>query len=321
MLALPLMLLTGCGEGRPTAPPSLSGVAAASDQCIAPDASASEHGSDQNPLFTPLSIQPATILTPLLGNVRARSITSLNGEWNSIVDQLGVGDASPLLYGGVGENRLYGTGELLEYSFKGGESLRVPGDWNSQRESLFWYRGVVWYQKQFDYQSAAGANGAKRQFLYFGGANYSADVYLNGQLLARHTGGFTPFNIEVTDYLKAGSNGLVVKVDSMSGADEIPTEKNDWMNFGGITRDVMLVETPHSFVRNYKLQLKAGTLDTLEGWVQLAGASSGEKVSLSIPEAGIEQSFDTDASGLARFEFKADLAKWSPLSPKLYKVN
>lgn len=320
-LSLALPLISGCGGDAPAAPPSLSGVAAASDQCAAPGAPVAEHGSDENPLFTPLDIQPATALAPLLGNVRARATTSLNGEWQSIVDQLGVGDASPLLYGGVGENRSYNQHELLEYSFEGAESLQVPGDWNSQRESLFWYRGVVWYQKQFDYQPDPSPSADKRVFLYFGGANYQADVYLNGKLLARHKGGFTPFNIEVTDFIKAGDNGLVVKVDSMSGADEIPTEHNDWKNFGGITRDVMLVETPHSFVSNYKLQLKAGRLDTVEGWVQLDGAKAGDTVSLSIKEAGIEQQFGVDASGLARFEFEAELAKWSPQSPKLYRVD
>ena len=316
IVSLLALAISGCSD-EPVAPASMAGITAASDHCEAPAYADGQHGSDKNPLFTPLNLQPVAALSPLLGNVRARTTTSLNGDWNSIVDQLGIGDASPLLYGGIGENKTYNRHQLLEYSFKGKETLKVPGDWNSQRESLFWYRDTVWYQKNFDYQAPAG----KRVFLYFGGANFSKDVYVNGQLLARHKGGFTPFNIEVTDYLKAGENGLVVKVDSKSGADEIPTEKNDWMNFGGITRDVMLVETPASFVRNYKLQLKSGSSDTLEGWVQLDGADGAQTVQLNISEAGIEQRFTTDSQGLARFEFKASLTRWSPDSPKLYKVN
>lgn len=315
-LLLPL-LMTACGgsEQAPTRP-SLSNVAAASDICQNPaGADTDEH--EGNPLFRPLSINPIKPLDPLLANVRARNITSLNGEWNSIVDQLGVGDASPLLRGGVGENDLYGPHELLEYSFKGQQTLQVPGDWNSQQSTLFWYRGIVWYQKEFTYHATPG----KRQFLYFGGANFAKDVYVNGQLLVRHKGGFTPFNTEVTDYLKDGNNAVVVKVNSMSGPAEIPTEYNDWMNYGGITRDVMLVETPRTFVRNYKLQLKPGSNSTVKGWVQLDGSKNSEDVILSIPEAGIKQSLRTDEQGLAHFEFDAELLKWSPASPKLYQIT
>tara|TARA_B110000503_G_scaffold89185_1_gene135133 strand:- start:1313 stop:3370 length:2058 start_codon:yes stop_codon:yes gene_type:complete len=316
LIAVLPLLITACGKPATVVVASLSGVAAASDVCERP-ATVEAEVNAENPLFQPLSIQPIKVLEPLLGNVRARQTTSLNGDWNTIVDQLGVGDASPLLRGGVGENDSYGPHELLEYSFKGQQTLAVPGDWNSQQASLFWYRGIVWYQKEFNYQIAAG----KRVFLYFGGANFAKDVYVNGKLLLRHKGGFTPFNTEVTDYLKAGQNAIVVKVDSMSGPAEIPTEYNDWMNYGGITRDVMLVETPATFIRNYKLQLAAGSQDIVKGWLQLDGDNGAQTITLDIPEAGITKRFTTDSRGLAQIEFKAELAKWSPDSPKLYRVN
>ncbi|WP_262500812.1 glycoside hydrolase family 2 protein [Pseudohalioglobus sediminis] len=278
----------------------------------------SEHAGEheENPLFQPLERQPAGPLSPLLNSVRNRTVTSLNGEWNFIVDQLGVGDASPLLRGGVGEDADYLPYELLEYSFAGGDTLTVPGDWNSQQDSLFWYRGIVWYQRDFEYARAQG----KRLFLYFGGANFAKDVYLNGRLIARHKGGFTPFNSEITEHLRPGRNSLVVKVDSMSSAAEVPTEYNDWMNYGGITRDVLLVETPETFVRNFKLQLRPGSLDTLQGWVQLDGASAGQRVRLEIPEADIARSFRVDRLGRAEFEFEAEVGLWSPEQPRLYDV-
>jgi len=336
--ALLALLLSACSQEAP-APQALGTISAASDQCEVPELASDEHSD--NPLFQPQIQTPIKALDPLLANVRNRQTLSLNGDWNSIVDQLGVGDASPLLRGGVGENESYGPHELLEYSFKGQQTLQVPGDWNSQQESLFWYRGIVWYQKEFNYQPPAG----KRVFLYFGGANFAKDVYINGQLLARHKGGFTPFNTEVTDYLKAGKNAVVVKVDSMSGADEVPTEYNDWMNYGGITRDVMLVETPASFIRNYKLQLapssdsiltpesdsvlppdndlalNSNSDQRIKGWVQLDGNSGAQTITLTIAEAGITKTFTTDASGRAEFEFNANLDLWSPQSPKLYRVD
>ena len=69
--------------------------------------------------------------------------------------------------------------------------------------------------------------------------------------------------------------------------------------------DVMLVETPAAFVRNYKLQLKAASTDTVQGWVQLDGATAGSTVQLRIPEAGIQKAFSVDDSGRAEFEFDA----------------
>ena len=318
LAALLPAVVAGCSPSEPPRPTTMAGVVAADDHCEAPITHAAKQGSDKNPLFTPLNVQPIASLSPLLGNVRARKTVSLNGDWNFIVDQLGVGDASPILRGGVGQNETYNQYELLEYSFKGQHTLKVPGDWNSQQPTLFWYRGIVWYQNNFDYHPPAG----KRVFLYFGGANFAKDIYVNGKFLARHKGGFTPFNIDVTDYLVAGQNGIVVKVDSMSGADEIPTEKNDWMNFGGLTRDVMLVETPTTLLQNYKLQLKQGSLDTLQGWVQLDGdAMAQQNVELRIPEANISKTLVTDESGRASFEFQADLALWSPSSPKRYKIE
>jgi len=323
LLLTALTLLVSACSQEPPATHSLSGVTAASDLCEIPEQASDEHSD--NPLFQPKTQTPIKALDPLLANVRARQTVNLNGSWNTIVDQLGVGDASPLLRGGVGENESYGPHELLEYSFKGQQTLQVPGDWNSQETSLFWYRGIVWYQKEFNYQPPSG----KRVFLYFGGANFAKDVYVNGKLLARHKGGFTPFNTEVTDYLKAGKNAVVVKVDSMSGADEVPTEYNDWMNYGGITRDVMLVETPAAFVRNYKLQLATNNVSEvntegeqrIKGWVQLDGHEGEQDVTLNIAEAGISKTFTTDSTGRAEFEFSADLALWSPQSPKLYRVD
>ena len=309
------LILSGCSSEAKPPLTSMENLIAASDVCVNPDAGETDH--NENPLFQPVSKDPIKPLDPLLGNVRARNTVSLNGQWNTIVDQLGVGDASPLLRGGVGKNASYGATELLEYSFKGGQTLQVPGDWNSQQESLFWYRGIVWYQNEFNYQPPAG----KRVYLYFGGANFAKDVYVNGQLLARHKGGFTPFNTEVTDYLKPGKNAVVVKVDSMSGPAEVPTEFNDWMNYGGLTRDVMLVETPETFVRNYKLQLKKGSDRIIKGWVQLDGQPAGKNIRLAIDEAGISKTFTTNQSGRVEFEFEAELELWSPESPKLYSIN
>jgi beta-glucuronidase len=312
---LVLPALVACGDGvstKNTSNPASTGLTAAAD-CDVLD----QHSGEGNPLRQSTHKEPLHELAPLFANVRSREHESLNGQWNYIVDQLNVGDNSVLLRGGVGENEKYGPQEILEYAFSDRYSLSVPGDWNTQAPELLWYRGVVWYQKEFLFEPVEG----ERTHLYFAGANYRKDVYVNGQLLARHQGGFTPFAVEVTPYLKSGMNNVVVKVDSMSGPTEVPTEYNDWKSYGGITRDVLLVKTPPRFVRNFKLQLKADQPELLAGWVEVDGARRGETVTLSIPELNLNREFKLDGSGRAEFEFAAEVARWSPESPKLYNVT
>ena len=76
----------------------------------------------------------------------------------------------------------------MEYDFDASEQLRVPGDWNTQQEKLFFYEGTIWYKKSFTFHKTAG----KRQFLYFGAANYETKVYLNGALLGPTPAGSRP---------------------------------------------------------------------------------------------------------------------------------
>ena len=157
--------------------------------------------------------------------------------------------------------------ELIEYDFDTSDVLRVPGDWNSQNERLYYYEGTVWYRRKFDYAIAPG----RRVFVHFGAANYQADVYLNGRKLGRHVGGFTPFEFEITGKLRARDNSLVVKVDNTRHADAVPTVNTDWWNYGGLTRDVTIVETPATFIRDYRLQLATGSTERIAASVQLDG--------------------------------------------------
>ena len=170
-------------------------------------------------------------------------------------------------------------------------TLKVPGDWNTQSDQLFFYEGTIWYKKSFDYQRKPNT----RLFVYFGAANYFADVYLNGEKIGQHEGGFTPFNFEITKLVRDTGNFLVVKVDNKRRRDAVPTLMTDWWNYGGLTRDVKLIETPSTFVHDYFIQLQKGSRDRISGWVKLAGDKLKQKVTIRIPEAGISKSFTTDA--------------------------
>lgn len=246
-----------------------------------------------------------------MGNVFGRKTTSLNGKWQVLIDPNDNGEKM-----GVGKDaKPKGKTDFLEYSFDGTSTLNVPGDFNSQMPELTYYESTVWYKKTFAYQKTN-----KRLFLHFGAANYIADVYLNGKKIGTHEGGFTSFQFEITNKVKE-QNSLVVRVNNQRKKDGIPAMGYDWFNYGGITRDVNLIETPASFIEDYFVQLKKRTAGTVKGWVKMNNSNTAQPVHIQIPEAKINVTVSTNELGYAAFEFDAKLQLWSPQSPKLYQVK
>ncbi|RYF04205.1 MAG: beta-glucuronidase, partial [Oxalobacteraceae bacterium] len=81
-------------------------------------------------------------------------------------------------------------------------------------------------------------------------------------------------------------------------------------------------ELPASYIADYKVQLKKGDAGRIEGFVQLGGDSTSQRVTLRIPEAGIATTVQTDATGRAAIAIPAGkLERWSPEHPKLYAVE
>jgi beta-glucuronidase len=256
---------------------------------------------------------------PLMTNVAGRERVSLNGAWNVIVDEHDMG-AKGLFGGAYYEVPSPATGmELVEHSFDPRRQLQVPGDWNTQDDRLFRYRNAVWYQRTFDLAPEPG----RRYFIHFDGANYTANVWLNGRPLGSHRGGYTAFNVEATEALVAGSNYLVVKVDATLDDSTIPTLRtSDFFKYGGITRDVHLVAVPETFIRQYHVFLDDLERRSFRAWVQLDGPQAADRaVSLSVAGQGIAATARTDADGRAEFAFEGDLALWSPEDPVLHELT
>ncbi len=247
-----------------------------------------------------------------INNIPKRTTVSLDGAWQAIVDPYETGLNGRFYLNAKAKDKQ----DLVEYDFDKSDVLNVPGDWNSQKKELFFYEGPVWYKKSFSY----GKREHTRVFLYFGAANYFTRAYLNGQALGEHEGGFTPFNFEVTDQIREGDNFVVVEVNNARRRDAVPTVNTDWWNYGGLTRDVMLVEVPETFIQDYFVQLAKGSENEISGWVQLSGATQAQPVTVEIPEAKIKQTVTTDAAGRAEFRFPAKLELWSPEHPRLYDV-
>ena len=260
-------------------------------------------------LITPCFAQTPS---PLIADPASRTTISLDGVWNTIVDPYETGISSHYFEDAKPKSK----SELVEYDFDRSPKLRVPGDWNTQRESLLFYEGAVWYERHFTYQKKQHT----RTFLYFGAANYQARVWLNGAKLGEHVGGFTPFDFEITDKIVDGENSVVVEVDNTRRTDGVPGTHTDWWNYGGLTRGVKLIEVPEAFIENYKVQLTQGSRDQITGWVQLEGTKPGDIATIEIPELQLKQTSPVDTMGRAELFFPAHVHLWTPEAPKLYRV-
>lgn len=273
--------------------------------------------------------------SPLLTDVPNRTTTNLNGKWQYIADPYETGFYN-YRYKEMSQNNsaAYWNSDkpkdktdLVEFGYNDKYSLDVPGDWNHQDKQFVYYEGTIWYKKSFDYTKKRKSN---KVFLYFGAVNYRADVYLNGKKLGMHEGGFTPFDFEIPDsILKEENNNLVVRVNNTRHKDDVPTLNTDWWNYGGITRSVLLVEEPQTFVQDFFIHLKkekAGTVPSaknaeIDGWIQLNKIpANAADITVSIPELHFRKQFTATVQKTDIGFTLPKIELWSPEHPKLYEV-
>ncbi|HTZ20019.1 MAG TPA: glycoside hydrolase family 2 TIM barrel-domain containing protein [Opitutaceae bacterium] len=276
-----------------------------------------------------LAAVPALSARQAVLNPKARLALDLDGKWNAIVDPYDIGfydyrlqrlDAAPNPRSGFFLDRVPASkSELVEYSFDHSPMLTVPKDWNSQDARLQLYEGAVWYRRLFDFTAKPGT----RVFLHIGAANYESQVYLNGKKLGEHTGGFTPYDLEMTGLLKPAGNSLVVRVDNRRHREGVPTINTDWWNYGGLTREVYLFTTPQTLLSHYTVRLQPGDPTKIEVLAELDGAQLQQEVTVSIPELHLAVSAPSDEQGRVRLvaNVPADLQRWAPEHPKRYAVH
>ncbi|MFN3456621.1 MAG: glycoside hydrolase family 2 TIM barrel-domain containing protein [Novosphingobium sp.] len=145
-----------------------------------------------------------------------------------------------------------------DYADAAWEQVAVPHTWNrvgyyrhdlggtNTQASVKKRQGVGWYRLRF---AAPAGSAGKRQWLEFDAASRVAKVWLNGQYLGEHRGGFSRFRLDATAAMRAsGDNVLVVRVDNTQPAANGPTADvlpltGDFFVHGGLYRPVRLVET------------------------------------------------------------------------------
>ena len=111
------------------------------------------------------------------------------------------------------------------------------------------FQGTCWYQKKF--KVAASKN--KKVFLYFEGVMQEADVWINDKKVSNHKGGYLPFTVDVTPFLKSKGNLLKVKVNNEDNPEFLPgkpLKDLDFNYYGGIYRNVYLITTDKLHITN-----------------------------------------------------------------------
>ncbi|MCM1027969.1 MAG: glycoside hydrolase family 2 protein [Roseburia sp.] len=132
-----------------------------------------------------------------------------------------------------------------------GVSVTLPHTWNAidgQDGGNDYYRGTCWYRRSLHVPELAGG---ERAYLEFDGAAMTADIYLNGEKLAHHEGGYSRFRVELTEKLADGENLLLAAVDNSDNGRVYP-QKADFTFYGGLYRMARLVIVPEKhFAMNY----------------------------------------------------------------------
>lgn len=202
------------------------------------------------------------------------------------------------------------------------ECVTLPHTWNAidgQDGGNDYYRGTCWYVRKFARPMHDGA-----VYLEFQGAAMTACVYLNGELLATHAGGYSTWRVELTQKLK-DENLLVISVDN-SDCDTVYPQKADFTFYGGLYREVSLILVPEAhFALDYcgstgvkvtptvDLEAKSASI-TVESW------QNADAVTYTL--AGMTQTVPS-IDGYAQAEFTIEnVHLWDGLDdPYLYTLT
>lgn len=265
--------------------------------------------------------------------IRQSNAIPLHGEWLFTLDPANVGESEQWYRDNYPTSRW--------------DKVTVPHCFSVDNRYLN-FTGNTWYRRTLTWQPAAG----KRVLLHFDGAYYETGLWLNNRKAGTHEGGYTPFHVDITEYLKPGENTLAVSVNNntwrrgtIPGAKDEYTEVNaaggqfpGWLNYGGILRPVYLTVEPAVYVENVKVEatpdLAKGTA-TLRVKTRIRNTSAQQanpKLAFTVMKNGrtltLPWKVRSEAVGanqtgvlIAETSLKAaDVTLWNLDNPQLYQL-
>ncbi len=194
-----------------------------------------------------------------------------------------------------------------------------------------YYRGDAWYRKTFAPPTSAKG---KKLWIEFEAANQVADVYLNGEHLGSHIGGYLNFKFDLTSKIQFGKpNTLAVKVNNEFNVD-IPPHVGDFNFGGGLTRECSLIITDNAYIASTYLTTPFLSQDSATLNAKTEARNDGDAKTLTLQTNLVSP----DGFIVATMRSSAQVGKnqthvfsqqsapiaypelWSPDSPTLYRV-
>ena len=264
------------------------------------------------------------MLYPIMNH--ARTAISLDGVWRfRALRQLEVTEQDTLRWNGS-----YDT-------------MAVPGSYNDQKEdeALRDHYGLVLYQRDVSIPKSLSR---ERVVLRFGSVTHHAAVYWNGKLIARHRGGFLPFEAEIDPQDMEKNNVLTVSVDNRIDLSTLPVGSDnpggifgsalphipggqrkkqnypnfDFFNYAGIARPVLLYSTPKDYIQDIRLRYTVEGGDAVVQYdIETSEESSACRVEL-LDEGGNRIA---EAEGRQGALNVPGVRLWQPLDAYLYTLR
>lgn len=246
-----------------------------------------------------------------------RGVIELNGIWNFALDS------------GKGFEENWFLAPLANAI-----PMSVPASYNDVGVSadIRNHVGWVWYEREFVIPNVMSA---ERIVLRFGSATHEAKVYVNGEPVMEHVGGFTPFEAEINPYLQPGKNRLTVAVNNIVDETTIPVGKYteqeipglgkvvrndpnfDFFNYAGLHRPVKIYTTPSTYIEDITI---VTAFENDRGIVRYHVETVGEaqvKVSV-VDQAGTV----VGEAGVSQATITIENVKlWEPLNAYLYTLR
>ncbi len=177
---------------------------------------------------------------------------------------------------------------------------------------------MLYYRKKFTFKKTND-----RVLLHFGAVDYKCELAVNGKVLGTHTGGYYPFEVDITKVIKDGENEITLKVtdpsETSSQASGKQTSKrgNIWYTpQSGIWQTVWIEEVPDSYIKSLKI---TPDIDNDLVKVEIASEGSIGEITVIALDGERQMCAVTTSANTAVLKL-SDYELWSPENPRLYDL-